>query len=296
MDPQTLFQHGVSSFDLGCYLGTDYTPVEKRNANRQAIKLLEYCTVIPSSRAVRNNQIVVDCPHCNLPCGVRNFPNDSLGWRFLCPSGHRTKPTTNTLLEDSKINVVGTHKFVKVIFKWLKGNKISDAMQETGLSKKTVTRWYKLCRSVAAKIAWHDFVIIGGPGDIVEIDETHLFKRKYNVGRLLATRAYWAFGGISRVTKKRFGFITQYRDEDTLLPFLQQCVHPETFICSDLWAAYNNVGMAFHGHGRVNHSTNFIFPPRNQPPLWFAPGTFFPECLDKQNQYQPPVPNFEPVR
>lgn len=48
----------------------------------------------------------------------------------------------------------------------------------------TTVAWYSYNRSVAKKIAWHDLGRIGGAGDVVEIDETQLFRRKYGVGRV----------------------------------------------------------------------------------------------------------------
>ena len=44
---------------------------------------------------------------------------------------------------------------------------------------------------------------IGGPNDVVEIDEVLLVKRKYNRGRIPVGN-YWVFGGVSRATKHRY--------------------------------------------------------------------------------------------
>ncbi|KAL5236538.1 hypothetical protein ACI65C_003948 [Semiaphis heraclei] len=42
------------------------------------------------------------------------------------------------------------------------------------------------------------------------------------------------------------------------------------------------------GHGVVNHTTNFLEPPKNLPPFWVPAGRFSPECLDKQWEGAPP--------
>jgi hypothetical protein len=39
----------------------------------------------------------------------------------------------------------------------------------------------------------HDYLMIGDEHDIVEVDETHLFRAKYNVGRVMARNAIWLF-------------------------------------------------------------------------------------------------------
>uniref|UniRef100_A0A2S2P276 Uncharacterized protein n=1 Tax=Schizaphis graminum TaxID=13262 RepID=A0A2S2P276_SCHGA len=39
-----------------------------------------------------------------------------------------------------------------------------------------------------------------------------------------------------------------------------------------------------NGHGVVNHTINFVEPPKNLPPIWVPAGRFSPECLEKQWQ------------
>ena len=52
-----------------------------------------------------------------------------------------------------------------------------------------------------------------------------------------------------------------HRDAATLIPIIQQYIRPGSIICSDEWAAYNQItaatGMA---HMTVNHSLNFVDP------------------------------------
>jgi len=62
------------------------------------------------------------------------------------------------------------------------------------VSTETVVAYTEYFRDVALKIAYHDFEKISGSNDIVEIDETHLFRAKYNVGRQIACSAIWLFG------------------------------------------------------------------------------------------------------
>lgn len=62
--------------------------------------------------------------------------------------------------------------------------------------------------------------MIGGPGTEVEIDETYVFKRKYNVGRLPQNRREeWLFGGVQRDTHGTEVFLVPVhrRDAQTLL-------------------------------------------------------------------------------
>ena len=96
-------------------------------------------------------------------------------------------------------------------------------------------------------------VVIGGPGQTVEIDECLLVRRKYNVGHQV--REQWVFGGYDVATKVGFMVPVDRRDAATLLPIIQKYIAPGTTIISDLWAAYNTKGtLGYH----VNHSLNFV--------------------------------------
>ena len=67
------------------------------------------------------------------------------------------------------------------------------------MSSRTSTDWRSFCSEVT--MSWMETQqSIGGPGVIVEIDETLLVRRKYESGRLVRKEA-WCFGGIERVSK-----------------------------------------------------------------------------------------------
>uniref|UniRef100_A0A158P4R1 ISXO2-like transposase domain-containing protein n=1 Tax=Tetranychus urticae TaxID=32264 RepID=A0A158P4R1_TETUR len=105
--------------------------------------------------------------------------------------------------------------------------------------------------------------MIGGTGKVVEIDETMIFKRKYNRGRLSSNqkRQVWVFGGIERESKATFAEIVEKRDEKTLIDVIQNNILPGTTIYSDCWKSYNNLDQYnFYSHDTVNHSKNFLNP------------------------------------
>ena len=74
----------------------------------------------------------------------------------------------------------------------------------------------------------------------------------------------WVFGLCDISTKPALGYmeIVPARDAATLLPIIQDHVHPGTIIWSDCWAAYSGVGAlpSVQGHSTVNHSIEFVAP------------------------------------
>ncbi|KAI6646400.1 hypothetical protein LOD99_12522 [Oopsacas minuta] len=99
---------------------------------------------------------------------------------------------------------------------------------------------------------------IGGPGKIVEIDESKFGKRKYNRGRLLSGQ--WVFGMVERDTDDIIMVTVPDRSTATLLPIIQRFIHPQTIIYSDEWASYNILSHSGYTHYTVNHSENFVGP------------------------------------
>lgn len=111
-------------------------------------------------------------------------------------------------------------------------------------------------------------VVIGGPGKVIEIDETVVTKRKYHRGQLRAEEQ-WFFGGVERGSAdKCFLVPVERRNAQTLLPIIARHVLQGSTIVSDGWAAYggiDNIRMIIsqeqaYSHLVVNHSENFVNP------------------------------------
>lgn len=103
---------------------------------------------------------------------------------------------------------------------------------------------------------------IGGPGMIIEVDESMLFRRKNHVGRLLSAEQTptWVFGGVCRQTGDAFLVPVIRRDEATLLTAIHDNIEAGSTIMSDCWGGYINVNSLGYQHFRVNHRYNFISP------------------------------------
>lgn len=98
---------------------------------------------------------------------------------------------------------------------------------------------------------------IGGPGKIVQIDESKIGKRKYHKGHRV--EGQWVFGGIENESRNSFIFTVEKRDEATLLPLIiKKWIPPGTKIVSDCWKAYTNLEKHGYLHATVNHSKVFV--------------------------------------
>lgn len=87
-------------------------------------------------------------------------------------------------------------KILQIIYYWSQQYSRNQAVHETGCSLDTVTNYYQACRQACYQWSLSEQPNIGGPGMMVEIDESQMTKRKNNVGRV--TNEQWVFGGICR--------------------------------------------------------------------------------------------------
>ena len=149
---------------------------------------------------------------------------------------------------------------IQFVYFWCRDYVIQDELQfQLGIvGEHTIVDWKNFCRDICLEYFIRNPVVIGGPGQTVEIDECLLVRRKYNVGHQV--REQWVFGGYDVATKVGFMVPVDRRDAATLLPIIQKYIAPGTTIISDLWAAYNTIGTLGYQHLTVNHSLNFVDP------------------------------------
>ena len=82
-------------------------------------------------------------------------------------------------------------------------------------------------------------VTLGGPGVVVQINETVMSKRKHSRDHIVPE--HWVFGGIH--TEQKIGFLDFLSDRSaaTLLPIIERVIRPGSTIHSDQWVTYNGV-------------------------------------------------------
>jgi IS1 family transposase len=144
---------------------------------------------------------------------------------------------------------------------WSKGYTEQLICDDFSFSKVTVVDWSRFCRDLCVYYFETSGQQIGGPGTIVEIDETLVVKRKYERGRVLSEG--WLFGGIERRADGVFNCfmrVVYNRSEPHLTHLIRQHVAPGTLIMTDGWAAYSNLDSMGYLHQVVVHEDNFVSP------------------------------------
>ena len=152
-------------------------------------------------------------------------------------------------------------KVVQLMYHWAHQNaSFTTLHHEMTFSSHTTVDWKNFCRDIYAEHFLANPVTIGGPGIVVEIDESLFCRRKYNVGRAIAQQ--WVFGGLEVGTPARKGLLVAVprRDAATLLPVIQQYVLPGSTIVSDCWRAYNTLPQLGYQHLTVNRNIQFVNP------------------------------------
>ncbi|RUS71462.1 hypothetical protein EGW08_020777 [Elysia chlorotica] len=176
-----------------------FTAISKFFNNQEAsLEFLRDHGVIPKD---------LKCPKCGGSCTFReedhlwrcraSFPIPKSKKRRLC--NFSSSDYKGTFLSGSNIPAWKIVCFVNhFISKHWDHETVSVCL---GLSKHTVVDWRSFCSEVTDE--WYrQQAPIGGPGVVVEIDETLITRRKYNRGRL--PTQIWLFGGIERVSKRKF--------------------------------------------------------------------------------------------
>ncbi|XP_054752434.2 uncharacterized protein LOC129258002 [Lytechinus pictus] len=207
----------------------------------------------------------MDCPTCGRPCreGAYNRAVDGITWRCANPCRKTVNIRKDSFFERSHLQL---WQIVALSYVWstncgrARGLPQDIIMKEVGVSNKTTVDWMQFFRDICVQYFQNHQQQIGGPGVLVEIDESLFARRKNNVGR--ARPEKWVLGGYEPARKIGFLVEVQQRDAATLLPIIQQWVAPGSIIWTDMWRAYNNLPNlpGQYQHGVVNHTLNFVDP------------------------------------
>ncbi|XP_033105195.1 uncharacterized protein LOC117107601 [Anneissia japonica] len=208
------------------------------------------------------------CQACNTRCIEYNFGRgiDERIWRC---NNQRCKRTTS-IRKGSFFSGSHLHlwQLLALTYMWStncgrpRGPSQANIMKELEIgSEHTVVDWNQFCRDVTVNYFRNHPEQLGGPGVIVEIDESLFSKRKNHVGRVV--REQWVFGAYEPATKKGLLIPVEARDAATLLPIVRQWIAPGSHVHSDMWRAYNQIVLIpgqNYQHDTVNHTRHFVDP------------------------------------
>ena len=131
----------------------------------------------------------------------------------------------------------------------------------TGSREDTISKYLRLIKNaihVEVEATKKDMVL--GESGRVQIDESHVFTRKYGVGRVPGTLTHgWVFGIIEDNPFGRlFIMMVKLRNRETLEKIIYDHVQRNTMIFSDSWSAYQHLRQDGYQHYQVNHKKHFI--------------------------------------
>ncbi|XP_045498272.1 uncharacterized protein LOC123696244 [Colias croceus] len=129
--------------------------------------------------------------------------------------------------------------------------------RDTVLSTKTIADWFSYCREtiVVYELEHQESGRkIGGPGKIVQVDESKFGKRKYNRGRRV--EGHWVLGMIENGSQDLRLEVcpNNERSSEILVPLIQKHVEEGTEIHTDFWRAYDCLPQYGYIHKKCNHS------------------------------------------
>jgi hypothetical protein len=152
---------------------------------------------------------------------------------------------------------------IVITFCFIQKFRVSDVIQHCPINIQTAIDWYSFCREVCKSALDMDNRVVGGRGQIVEIDETHITTSKYNRGRPSSCqkRKIQIFGAFCRETKLTFVRVVNKCDKETIWPLILDHNAPGSIIHSDGAAIYRNLctpegrqyGFDFEKHEAVIH-------------------------------------------
>ena len=162
----------------------------------------------------------------------------------------------------------------------------SGDYNDTLMSSKTLRKFYNYFCHIICKDYLKTKVKIGGPNDIIEIDESLCGKMKFGRGDRSKRRRAWVFGGVSRATGQAFAAIcpNNKRTKASLYPIIQANIIPGSMIYIDGWRAYRKIPTLGFQHRWLDHTKYYVHPTDRSlntnmiEGMWGTMKRFFPQA------------------
>lgn len=210
------------------------------------IQFLQEKNLIPSSRTCQ----------CGNQMNIQKHGRVLDGFIFRCSRCKITKSIKEgRFFQNTRISLSNV---MQMVFLWVLEIPVCMVSPLLGVSETTCIQWYNYCRDICAFKMTNLNEMLGGVNQVVEIDESLMFRRKNNMGRVI--QQFWIFGMYDVSRKRGYLMHVQHRDAVTLIPIIRRWVASGTTIYSDEWGAYASLSSYGYDHHTVNHTQYFTDP------------------------------------
>jgi len=177
---------------------------------------------------------------------------------FRCPKCKTSQSVRKgSFFKESRLSIP---EILYVTFCWAAEIPVRSASAVTGVCERSISQWYIFLREkCSGALICSQNYMFGGPGVVVQIDESVELKRKYDAGCNVDQQ--WICGIYDTTTKLGHIQLVNDRSAQTLIPIIQQLVRPGTTIFSyQSTSAYAHLGDLGYNHITVNRSQSFVDP------------------------------------
>jgi hypothetical protein len=119
---------------------------------------------------------------------------------------------------------------------------VRDTIAHAQISSRTVCKWNEIIIKLSILYYLENCMTqIGSHGRIVEMDETHIFSRKYHRGRMLVSESVLVVGAICRTDKKDCLRIVRNSNAEVFNTGFLHNIMPGSTVITVMWRGYNGV-------------------------------------------------------
>jgi hypothetical protein len=137
------------------------------------------------------------CQQCNVGT-LKHYPSKPKIWHC---NNYRCKGKVS-IFRDSFFakSMLPCHDLLHIGYKWLSGQRYSDILAQTGHSTKAVSTTIRFYQELVSACLSEEDIVIGGPGVVVEVDESKFGKVKYGHGHRVD--GVWVVGGVEQTAER----------------------------------------------------------------------------------------------
>lgn len=161
--------------------------------------------------------------------------------------GYHLRPTSGTIFSNSKLPLTTWFQVIWLMTLSRHGLSAMFAQRYFGCSGEAAWRMLSLIRSHIADLS--DEAVLGGPGVVVEVDETLLRSVRDKDTQRRRRALIFGITDRNRVLTK----VIPSRRQRTLLKLIKRYVAPGSIIHTDGWRGYEKISELGYEHRSVNH-------------------------------------------